>query len=471
MYQTDDLFKAADLHVKKHFLDYIPHKKQLQFHTAGAKAKERLFLAGNRTGKTYCGIIEVAMHLTGYYPKWWQGKRFNRAIKAWAASVTSALTAEVLERGYLDVIAEDLILRHDSLRNSYLIQHQSGGVSELTFKSYEQGRKKFQAAKLDVIHLDEEPDRDIYVECLMRLLSTQANEEGALLLTMTPLLGLTDLVMDFQETEVKTEIKNPQGIIQEVKEQVKVDEGQVLNNRFYVQASWDDNPHLQDKEKAEIEKALKPHEIEARKHGIPSLGSGLVYPICETGITVAPFDIPKHWARVYGLDFGWTNPTAALFAAIDRDSDVVYLIGEYYVSERTPQQHAHNLIQMNAANMVGVYDPAGEQASQRDGGDLATLYRQSGLKYLIKANNAKEEGVMAVLQRFQSSKLKIFNTLTHTLKELRMYNRDEQGKIKKGNDHLMDCLRYLIMSGLRIAINQKPYDNDVESRKYKAWNF
>jgi len=245
----------------------------------------------------------------------------------------------------------------------------------------------------------------------------------------------------------------------------------VLNNRFYVQASWDDNPHLQDKEKAEIEKALKPHEIEARKHGIPSLGSGLVYPICETGITVAPFDIPKHWARVYGLDFGWTNPTAALFAAIDRDSDVVYLIGEYYVAERTPQQHAHNLIQMNAANMVGVYDPAGEQASQRDGGDLATLYRQSGLKYLTKANNAKEEGVMAVLQRFQSSKLKIFSTLTHTLKELRMYNRDEQGKIKKGNDHLMDCLRYLIMSGLRIAGNQQPYDNDVDNRKYKAWNF
>ncbi len=469
MLQADEIVKLANEHIKKHFLHYQPHDKQLQFHHAGAKAKERLFLAGNRTGKTYCGIIESAMHLTGNYPKWWQGKRFNRPIKAWAASVTSALTAEVLERGYLEVIAEELILRHDALRNSYWIQHHSGGTSELTFKSYEQGRKKFQAAKLDLIHLDEEPSRDIYVECLTRLMSTETNTEGALLLTMTPLLGLTELVMDFQDTEVKTQIKNAQGMIEEVTEQVKREEGRILNNRFYVQASWDDNPHLQDKEKQELENALKPHEIEARKHGIASLGSGLVYPVCEKGFTVNPFDIPKHWSRVYGLDFGWTNPTAALFAAIDRDSDVLYLIGEYYVAERTPQQHANSLLAMGAATIHGVYDPAGEQASQRDGGDLATLYRQSGLRYLTKANNAKEEGVMEVLQRFQNSKLKIFSSLTQTLKELRMYHRDEQGKIKKGNDHLMDCLRYIVMSGLRIAANQPP--RVTQPRNYNGWDF
>jgi len=453
VYHADLIIEAARLELKKQFYEYQPHEKQRKFHDAGLKAKERLFLAGNRTGKTYCGIVESAMHLTGNYPQWWQGKRFSRPIKAWAASVTSALTSEVLERGYVDVIAEDLIIKHNSLRSSYLIKHSSGGISEITFKSYEQGRKKFQAAKLDLIHLDEEPPQDIYTECLMRLMSTEEDNKGIVLLTMTPLLGLTDLILQFQERIVSKEVEDKTGKKITIKENIKCDEGMVFKNKFYIQASWDDNPHLLEAQKEEIALNLKPHEREAREKGIPSLGSGLVYPFILDGITVPPFAIPEHWGRVYALDFGWTNPTAALFAAYDRDSDVVYLTAEYYVAERTPQQHAHQLIQMGAANIHGVYDPAGEQSSQRDGGDLATLYRQSGLKYLSKANNSKEEGVMKVAQRFQNSQLKIFNNLRHTQRELAKYCRDEQGKIQKGDDHLMDCMRYLMMSGLQLASN------------------
>ncbi len=426
----DNIVKAAELHIKKHFLDYIPHKKQLRFHGAGAKAKERLFLAGNRTGKTFGGITECAMHLTGNYPDWWNGKRFNRPIKAWAASVTNALTAEVLEQGYLDVIAEDLIIGKDRLKHTYKIKHSTGGISELTFKSYEQGRKKFQAAKLDLVHLDEEPPRDIYVESLMRTMSTDADNRGILVLTMTPLLGVTELVLQFTDSKA---------------------EGQVIDDKFYIMASWADNPHLLDHEKELILKSLNPIEREAREKGIPSMGSGLVYPVFEDAVTVQPFAIPSHWAKVYALDFGWTNPTAALFAAIDRDNDLMYLTAEYYVAERTPQQHTYELIQMGADKIPGVYDPAGEQSSQKDGEAIATLYRQSGLHNLSKAINAKEKGVMDTLTRFQNGKLKIFTTLTQTLREFRMYNRDEKGIIKKGNDHLMDCMRYLVVSGMGVA--------------------
>ena len=447
------ILEIAELELKKRFYDYQPHEKQRKFHDAGANAKQRLFLAGNRTGKTYCGVIECAMHLTGQYPEWWQGKRFNRPIKAWAASVTTALTTEVLEKGYFDSIADDLVVPIDKQRHCYGIKHVTGGLSELTFKSYEQGRKKFQAAKLDLIHLDEEPSKAIHDECLTRLMSTDNDNQGILLLTMTPLLGLTDLILQFQERVVSKAIKDKTGNKKIIQENIKCDEGVPFKNKFYIQATWDDNPHLLDTDKEELRNALKPHEREAREKGIPSLGSGLVYPFLIDGITVNPFPIPEHWAKVYALDFGWTNPTAALFAAYDKDSDVVYLTAEYYVAERTPQQHAHQLMQMGASNMHGVYDPAGEQASQRDGGDLATLYRQSGLRNLTKANNVKEEGVMKVAQRFQNSQLKIFNNLRHTLRELAKYCRDEQGKIHKGDDHLMDCMRYLVMSGLSVASN------------------
>ena len=63
---------------------YSPHKKQNLFHELGVKAKERLFLAGNRTGKTYSGAMEGAMHLTGLYPSWWKGKRFSHPVEMWA---------------------------------------------------------------------------------------------------------------------------------------------------------------------------------------------------------------------------------------------------------------------------------------------------------------------------------------------------------------------------------------------------
>ena len=173
--------------------------------------------------------------------------------------------------------------------------------------------------------------------------------------------------------------------------------------------------------------------------------------LVEADIVVDPFVIPSHWSRVFALDFGWTNQTAALFAAIDRDNDVMYLVAEYYVSERTPQQHAFQLKRMGAGKMHGVYDPAGNQSSQSTGGNIANLYREAGITNLSKANNSKEEGIMRVLQDFQNGKLKIFSNLTYTLKELRSYSRDNQGRVKKGNDHLMDCLRYLIMSGKGVA--------------------
>lgn len=441
--------KKQGISTELSFSGYTPHTKQRQFHAAGNKAKERLFLAGNRTGKTYCGIIESCMHLTGIYPDWWEGKRFTRPIKAWAASVTTSLTKEVLETGYLDVIPVNLILGSNVQQSTFRIKHSSGGESILSFKSYEQGRKKFQAAKLDLVHLDEEPSSAIYTEALMRTMSTDVYNKGILILTMTPLMGLTDLVNQY--------IDGKDGDV--------VDD---VSKKYYTMASWSDNPYLLEEEKKDLLESLPPHEREAREKGIPSMGRGMVYPIAEETFVVNPFLIPEYWSKVYAIDFGWTAPTAVMFGAYDRDNDIVYLYAEYYQAERTPQQHAVNLCNMGASTMHGVYDPAGEQKSQKDGGDIVSLYRQSGLHHMSKANNAKEEGVMKVLQRFQNSKIKVFSTMTQTLREFRMHARDEKGDIKKGNDHLMDCMRYLVMSGLYAASAEY---QDLLQSSYRKVNY
>src|SRR4051812_17459093 len=77
--------------------EYAPYPKQKAFHDAGATYRERLFLAGNRCGKTQAGAYEMAMHLTGMYPQWWEGKRFDKPVRAWAAGVTGESTRDVVQ--------------------------------------------------------------------------------------------------------------------------------------------------------------------------------------------------------------------------------------------------------------------------------------------------------------------------------------------------------------------------------------
>ena len=177
---------------------------------------ERLFLAGNRTGKTYCGCIEDAMHLTGIYPSWWEGHRFDHPIVAWVASENYEITRNILQykllggyshdEGFADgLIHKSLIVKKAMLAGvngavDYVhVKHKSGGVSSLYFKSYQQGREKFQGARCHLIHLDEEAPHDVFLECQIRLSDVDGKGQGRLILTMTPLKGYTQLMAYFLE--------------------------------------------------------------------------------------------------------------------------------------------------------------------------------------------------------------------------------------------------------------------------------
>src|SRR3954451_24435424 len=75
-------------HTDNRLAHYIPYPKQAAFHAAGATARERLLMAGNQLGKTLAGGFEVAMHMTGRYPSWWRGKRFDRPVTGWVCGRT-----------------------------------------------------------------------------------------------------------------------------------------------------------------------------------------------------------------------------------------------------------------------------------------------------------------------------------------------------------------------------------------------
>jgi len=195
--------------------EYRPYAKQREFHAAGKDHRERLLMAGNQLGKTYCGGAEVAYHLTGLYPDWWEGKTWDRPVRWWAGSKTGEVTRDGVQR-YLvgepkdeskwghGMIPKACLVDHarrqgiaDAL-DSVLVKHVSGGTSTLGFKSYDQGRQKWQSETLDGVWFDEEPPMDIYMEGLTRTNATG----GITMITFTPLLGMSDVVSMFLDESV-----------------------------------------------------------------------------------------------------------------------------------------------------------------------------------------------------------------------------------------------------------------------------
>jgi Terminase RNaseH-like domain len=218
--------------------------------------------------------------------------------------------------------------------------------------------------------------------------------------------------------------------------------------KYVVTAGWLDIPHLPAEAIASMEAEYPEHELEARRNGTPSLGAGKIYQVSEDDFVVDDFPIPDHWFRAYGLDVG-IRRTAAIWAAHDRDADIVYLTSEHYAGDSIPALHAE-AIKARGEWIPGVVDPAARGRSANDGERLVDLYRRAGLD-LEYANNSVEAGIYAIRQRLIAGKLKVFRSLVNWLAEYRLYRRDENGKVVKEKDHAMDSSRYLIMSGLERA--------------------
>ena len=427
--------------------------KHRAFFDAGRKYNERLFMAANRVGKTISGAFEAVCHATGEYPSWWTGRKFDRPTMGWALGSTARATRDTVQKELLGppgalgtgMIPADKLGKWWALAgvpqgvDMIQVKHKSGGWSVIGFKNYEQPIEAFYGTAQDWVWGDEIIPIDIYNECLVRTMTTN----GLMFITFTPLKGITPLVAKFcEDADYLAGAKRIIGLRPENSDEE--DDGFSLQAshgyKAIVQAGWDDAPWLEEDTKNRILESSEPHLRETRRTGVPSMGSGNVYPMSLESMMVNPFEIPRHWKRIYALDVGW-NRTAALWGAIDPSSDTLYIYAEHYVAEQPPAVHAA-AIRAKGEWIPGVIDPASRGRSQVDGQQLYRQYMDLGLK-LTPAENAVEAGIQAVWERMTGGRIKFFSTLQEFAREYVLYRRDEKGRIIKEKDHLMDCLRYI----------------------------
>ena len=426
--------------------DYIPYPGQAKFHIAGRRYTHRMLRAGNQCGKSFSASAETAMHLTGLYPSWWRGWRFTRPIVCWATGDTGESVRDNPQRlllGQPGKLGTGLVPHRcitksrakskgiSDLYDFVRIEHISGGTSLLRLKYYAQDRTTWQGSSVDWLWLDEEPPEDMYNEGLARL----TGASGRSIMTFTPLKGRSNVVMLYLDPDRR----GP--------------------SRHNTKMTLFDAQHISDADREERIASYPEHERLARVYGEPAAGEGAVFPIADEHIVCEPFDIPKVWPRLGGIDFGYSHPTAAVMAVFDINADIVYIVNEYRNKEKTAQEHWFHTLKSWGLTLKWAWPKDGDFREKNTGEQVAELYRHEGMKLLplhaqfLPTYHTKtlkqsivsvERGVQEMMQRMQTGRWKVFETCKMWMEEKRNYHRKD-GKIVPREDDLLDASRYCLM--------------------------
>lgn len=436
----------------------------MEFFAAGRTKRERMLKAGNQQGKSEGGAFEIACHMTGEYPEWWPGKKFERPTKWWAVGVTSLVVRNVSQgklcgppgvssefgSGYIPrecfkdspSLSRGVTDAYDTIQVIHKTNGVVDGISTCQFKSYEQGREKFQAETLDGIWWDEEPPMDIYTEGLTR---TNAVDDAISFLTYTPMKGMSDVSSRFLNES------HP--------------DREVINMTIL------DAEHISEAKRQQIIDSYPAHEREARINGVPMMGEGKIFMVSEESIMEPGIqDVPPHWAKLWGIDFGIGHPFGAVLGLWDRDNDVIHIHHAFKIADQLPLQHATAMKKDGAAVPVA-WPRDGTNRDQGSGEPLARQYGAFGLMMLpdhathADGSVSTEAGILEMYQRMVTGRLKVANHLTEWFEEFRMYHRKD-GQIVKVKDDIMSATRILVM--MRRYARAVPLGSEARKRMRTA---
>jgi phage terminase large subunit-like protein len=422
---------------------YHPHDHQVTFHestTAG-----RLFIGGNRSGKSVGGVVEDLWWVTKRHPylELPEGPIRGRVVGSDFPNGVNTILLPIFKRW---VIPSDLV--NGSWEDSWSERGVEGektlhfaNGSFLEFRSCDQELVKHAGTSRHFVHFDEEPPSSIFNENLLRL----ADTNGRFWITMTPIDGMTWVYEDlFMPATTGANL-----------------------DVTVIQVSSYDNPHVTVEGLSKATAFLDEDEKKARLYGQFTPKGGLVYKDFTESAHVleeTPWVPPPGWRIYTSTDHGVNNPTAWLWHAVSPTGEVV-TFHEHYASDMTISEHAQVVKQYEKDKPWTVWvrtgDPAMHQRNGESGMSVIQLYAKEGLG--IGTKGVPHEvtiGVDRVRQYLKTNTRsgtpwwQVSRQCTNLIREMRAlhWKTYESSKladsnnpierIQKKNDHACDALRY-----------------------------
>lgn len=410
----------------------VKHKKQIAFHKC--KKRNRWVFGGNRSGKTECGAVECLYMARGIHPY----RKNKDGVFGWVVSLSQQVQRDVAQEKILKYINPDWIVdvtmlsgKKDNLKSGVIdqikIKNAFGGVSTIGFKSCDQGREKFQGASLDFVWFDEEPPKEIYDECRMRVL----DKKGDIFGTMTPLKGLTFIYEEIFLNKFNSK------------------------NVWYEFIEWADNPYLSKSEIKLLTESMSDSELQSRRYGLFHTDTGPVYPEFDENIhVIEPFDIPFDWQDTLSIDPGLKNPLSCHFYAVDYDGRV-FVCGEHYEKGLSVEEHAESIKRLaenlqwrtdRQGRLKALIDSAANQKTLAGVKSVSELFYDNGICVNSNVNKDLFTGINRVKSYFKNNKLFIFKNCVNLIREIKAYRWGKEDVPIKKDDHSLDELRYYIMT-------------------------
>lgn len=414
---------------------------QREFIEATATHSQVCLIAANRIGKTWTGTYIDACHAMGEYPDDWPGHKFDHAPLIWCLGYSGEKTRDLLQAAivgrkdgdtFVDgLIPADRIVGYESMTGTpnalrtVFVRHATGDVARIQFWSYSQGQHALMGDGVDWFHIDEEPrDVSIFPQVLVRTATGDRGRGGRGILTFTPENGRTELVIQFMDSPSSAQM--------------------------CMQKGWNDAPHLSDKVKSELLASFPAHQRDMRTKGVPMLGHGRIYDIAEEEITCEPFAIPRHFKVIDGMDFGWDHPQSQVQLVWDCDQDIFYVTHAWKKSQVLAIQ-AWGAVKTWAQQVPTAWPADGLQTEKGSAKQQKDYYQEAGFNMCMEhatwpdGSNGVEAGLFEIRELMLQGRFKVFAGLREWFDEFLQYHRDENGKINKTRDDIMDATRYAYM--------------------------
>ena len=402
------------------------------------------------------------MHLTGVYPDWWEGKRWDKPVTVMVAGEGWGQVAMVLQNellGTQDVkireqlgtgaIPRDAIV-FDTMRSDGAnaigveVRHVSGTNSYLLFANYTQEVRQMQGFRLNIAVFDEQPPDDFFSEIVTRTATTQ----GQVLCSFTPLKGLNGLVSKFWNHEEGYE---------------------------HIRVSWDDvpeydpwgEPFLLMETRRQLERDYLPHERDARRNGVPVMGKGAVFqirnwPTYKTGDY--DFRNTSGLHRIIALDLGLVNDKTVISLMYwDPNEQECWLHTQIVVKgteEANPQHYIQHLMRPEVFGTPIVLPPDAGTPGRYTMSALSI--RQLFESYELnvhpepvhnppddqgRVTNLKSFGINTMRQMLELGTFHVNENCVEFLREAQNYYADEKGRFSDPDD-CIDSARYALLGCL-----------------------